>query len=195
VFCKDLTDLAMSNIRKDTGCDHLILDTMSIAADVFLKKVAEKAHFSGQNGPITEISAAGNIVVPSEGDYGVAQSEMSQLIDMFILQDMNVWMLFHPHHVTDKQGNVLAKGPALVGKALTQRLPGTFNPYFHITRKAKMVDGKTSTVVTVHSEPVSGWPAGFRSAGKDGVNPMPVTDLKPDPGHFWVDFYKNTRGN
>jgi len=161
----------------------IIIDTMTEISEQLMIQVAllEEAPADAKDGRVTFGTRGGPDyhVSPSRSDYGVAQSLTMRVIRNLLNQPMNVICLFHETYAENKN----IGGPAAVGNALVDVIPGKFQHTLHFTNK--------KSVYTVHNSTHGVFLAGGRSPSS---KPMPDIILDEDPVNFWAAFGKSLKG-
>lgn len=165
------------------GVRTIIIDTMTEWCELFLMECAllEAAPSDAKEGRVS-FGRRGKVeyhVSPSRSDYMVAQGLTMRVIRNLLNQPMNVICNFHETYVeTTNKG-----GPAAIGKALVQSLPGKFQHTVHLVSKKDKF--------TAHNTNHGVFLAGGRSPS---AKPMSDVLLNPDPINFWVEYGKALRG-
>jgi len=169
--------------REYPNVKTIIIDTFTEWCELFLMEAAllEAAPADAKEGRVA-FGRRGKVefhVSPSRSDYLVAQGLTMRVIRNLLNQPMNVICVFHEAYVE----SINRGGPAAIGKALVQSLPGKFQHTVHLTSKKDKF--------MAHNSNHGVFLAGGRSPS---AKPMQDLQLNADPVNFWVEYGKALRG-
>jgi len=162
----------------------LIWDNITATAEDLLSHVADTAQFSSSHVKIN--TGKSHLNLPMEGDYGAVHGMIDRLTTYLFRQPLHLIILAHAQIAESKDGSGTLGGPATIGKASVRKYAGRFDTVIHLATKTK--DGKQS--FTAHMDKHANiWTGGIRS--HLALNPMPSTDLEPDPISFWNKYLQH----
>jgi hypothetical protein len=174
----------------------MIWDTGTTAAEWLLRQYANTAVFSGSDDKHITVGTRGSgdfFANPMQGDYGMVQSVMLQLIAQSVMQipPMNQLWVFQSDWTQPEGGGDLVIGPGTVGGKAINKVMKEFSNVFRMECRTSTVPSKDGTVINnttykVYTAKRGAAHAKFRYPLDKGVNPMPefVVDAK-DPSAFW----------
>lgn len=171
----------------------IVWDTMGATGDKFLCYIAEKHQYSDKQITLGAPSGPGKFTVPLPPDYGGAQNSITRLTSFMMNQPVHIIVVCHGRfdepQAADPSG--LVGGPATVGSATVRTYSKSFDLTVHVEKKVVSSPSGQKVSVTAYTEKHGIWQAKLRE-GK-GENPMPKTELEPDPINFWNRYLENGR--
>lgn len=179
--------IATYDWKKDyPDANTIIWDTCTETSRDLLAAYADSGQFSDKHVSFGKPGSLEYHAAPMEGDYGAAQRSTVFILEYLDRQPLHKILLFHDELVEPKE-NVAGStfgGPALAGKAGTKVIAGRYDNLFRCYVKPFVIPpGKTIMKHLVATAPTGHWLAGFRHPTE--VNPIPSTELAPNPVHFW----------
>ena len=185
---KDAFTFCLNDWKKEfPSANTIVWDSLTATALDLLRYIADKGQFSDK-AHIVIGSDAYTQNIPMQGDYMAAQARVIRLLDFLFRQPMHILVICHATYDAPEDAPTEG-GPDTIGKAKVRTLPGRFDTVLYTTRQVvppKKFGDPSESKFLVYGERYKIWNAGIRSG--HAHNPMPLTEMPPDPGDVWQKF-------
>jgi len=182
---RELCKIIENKEVEKSGCQTLILDTMTTVSRQILQAVANSGKFSDKHIAL-ETQGIGKINLAMPGDYKGAQQCIMNFLDLAKFSGVNILAVFHDGlfepEATSSAPTV--GGPATVGRSSLAPIAGWFHNLVRLEARSKGSGETRSVEYWASTEKKGPYLAKLRIPLPK--NPIPDFRLDDDPVNFWI---------